>query len=91
MEGGVKNMSYVRRVTYLESMFRDCATKEEIQTVDSLYALGNKGSAVVYMVKRVKKQWDAMLGKNTEVKPLAQPRTVKINEGGQTRITVIGR
>lgn len=84
-------MSYQRRVTYLESMFRDCATKEELNTVESLYACGNKGSAIVYMIKRVKKQWDAMLGKNNDIEPIAKPRTVVINEGGSSRLTVIGQ
>lgn len=78
----------VRKVVMLEEMFRDCASQMEIQTVEDLYAHGRKGSAIVYMTKRIKRQWDAMLGKNDKVTPIAKPRTIKINEGGNTHMVV---
>lgn len=74
----------MRRVTMIEEMFRDCATKEELQTVDSLYRLNNKGSAIVFMLKRIRRQWYVFTGKSgSEEEP---PRVIRINEGGQTRL-----
>ena len=47
----------MRRVTILEGMFLDIATSEDKQAVDRLYEVGNKGSAVVLMLKRVREKW----------------------------------
>ena len=79
---------YQRKVIYLQEMFNDVSSEEEKLKVQQLYQQGNKGSAVVYMVKRVKRQWDAMLGKNSDVEPLVKPRTIKINEGGTSHVVV---
>ena len=50
-----------RRVQIVEGMFLDIATKEERQKVDELYANNNKGSAIVYMLKRIRDEWVVLI------------------------------
>lgn len=70
-------------------MFLDIASEEEKLKVQKLYQENFKAVAIVYMLRRVKKNWDALLGKPSEVEPVVKPRTVRINEGGSSRFTVM--
>lgn len=51
----------MKRVTIVEGMFRDICTTEEMDTVDKLYEEGRKGSAIVYMLKRIRNKWVEMI------------------------------
>lgn len=47
----------LRRDKIIDGMFLDIASPEEIETVNQLYARRQKGSAVVYQLKRIKARW----------------------------------
>lgn len=80
----------MRKVIMLESMFKDIATRQESLVVDELYNKGAKGSAIVFMTKRVKRQWDRMLGKDATESSIEARRVIRINEGGHTRVEALG-
>ncbi len=82
-------MSYIKRDRMLDEMFKDIASREEKLKVDELYQLGFKGSAVVYMTKRILRNWNAMLGKDTRVEPINLVRTIKITKDGVSRLEVM--
>jgi hypothetical protein len=53
-----------RRVTTIEEMFNDIAAPVEKQKVDELYETGRKGSAIIYMLRRIKSQWDKVFSRH---------------------------
>ena len=53
----------MKRVLIVEGMFRDICSTEEMATVDKLYKEGQKGSAIVYMLKRIRNKWVEMFNK----------------------------
>ena len=70
----------------IENMFRDIATRSELLTVNELYSKGNKGSAIVFMLKRIKRQWNKFLGREEKIQAVESPRKpLKINQGGISR------
>lgn len=58
----------IRRNIMVDSMFRDIASREELQTVDRLYSEGRKGSAIVYQLRRIREKWVELLGNSHEKK-----------------------
>lgn len=75
----------MRRVTLVEEMFNDVASPSEKLKVNELYHLGNKGSAIVFMLKRIRAQWEVFTGKKG-VQEAHESRVIRINEGGTTRL-----
>jgi len=79
-----------RRVQIIEGMFLDIATKEEKRKIDELYAMGNKGSAIVYMLKRIRDEWIVMMNNKEKAsyKPVTdtgeEKRTFKVNYKGMS-------
>lgn len=57
----------MRRVTILEGMFLDIASQGDRLKVDELYRNGNKGSAVVYMLKRVREKWVELINRPSSI------------------------
>lgn len=80
-----------RRVIIIEEMFQDICTDAEQQTVNALYKKNNKGSAIVFMLKRIRTQWNEFMEKakhvspsRTSLIPESSPRLVKFNYNGVT-------
>jgi len=79
----------MKRVKLIEGMFLDIATKEERQKVDALYASRAKGSAIVYMLKRIRDHWVIMINareknKHIPLSDTGKERLIKINSGGKS-------
>jgi len=51
----------MRRVKILQEMFEDICTQQDLEQLDSLYAKGFKSSAIVFMLRKVKAQWERLL------------------------------
>jgi hypothetical protein len=54
-------MAKMRRVIIIEGMFKDICTPEEMEIVDRMYKMGQKGGAVVFMLKRIRSKWVEMI------------------------------
>lgn len=54
----------MRRVTTIESMFNDIALPAEKRKVDLLYSNHLKGSAIIFMLRRIKLHWDFLMKKD---------------------------
>lgn len=50
-------MSRVNRNQMIESLFLDIAKPGEMEIVNKLYNEGNKGSAIVYQLRRIREKW----------------------------------
>lgn len=51
----------MRRVRLLQEMFEDICNPSELKQVDQLYTKGYKSSAIVFMLRKVKAQWDQVI------------------------------
>lgn len=74
-------MSYQRKVKYLQEMFDSIGSEEERLRVQNLYQTGHKGSAVVFMLRRVHAKWQEYQGSKS---------TVKITRNGESRFMTLG-
>ena len=66
-----------RRDIILEGMFLDIATPEEKLKIDELYNQGHKGSAVVYMLKRIRTEWVKMINRKHAYPTQRKPAEIK--------------
>lgn len=66
-------MATIKRNTMIDGLFLDIATKQDIQTVNRLYATGRKGSAVALQLRRITIVWEQLInGKYKEDKELQE-------------------